>query len=329
MRTWKVHAIVLVTFGLGTAPLWAQLPATLGGAGTPGSAATSVAGAAPVATPAVPVAAPSGGLAAFCATLQQCCQNCKNKLCGSPFGMLLGGMFAPLSAFTGGIIQGPCTTPTQAALNAGGAEGAAAAIQQEEANAKKRRAAVRYLGTVDCHYWPEAEKNLIASLRADTNECVRWEAAMALGSGCCCTRKTIEALTLTVTGSDKDGNPSEPSERVRAAAERSLEHCLVCFKEVVKEPERPERPPASPPRPAAALPVGLRATNLQLVAAVAPPDDGMAQTVANARRAVADLKPAPQNVSSFPTGKRSLFHIWANAREPGKFVNEEPAPPRR
>ena len=61
---------------------------------------------------------------------------------------------------------------------------------------------------------------LIAALRADTNECVRWEAAHAFANGCCCTKKTVEALTITVQASNRDGNPSEDS---AARAPRSLQ----------------------------------------------------------------------------------------------------------
>src|SRR5262249_53825978 len=109
-----------------------------------------------------------------------------------------------------------------------------AQIKADEAAAKKRRAAVRYLGTVDCNYWPEAQEALINALRADRNECVRLEAAWALGRGCCCNNATMQALKLTVEGSTEDGNPAEDSERVRAAAHFALEHCLASHVEVEK-----------------------------------------------------------------------------------------------
>jgi len=60
----------------------------------------------------------------------------------------------------------------------------AAKVEQEQKQAKVRVAAVKYLGTVQCHYYPEAEAALIASLRADRSECVRLAAAQALASGC-------------------------------------------------------------------------------------------------------------------------------------------------
>jgi hypothetical protein len=102
-------------------------------------------------------------------------------------------------------------------------EMAATKIKVDEAGAPARRAAIQYLATVKCHYFPEAEAALIAALRCDRNEVVRYEAAQALAKGCCCTSKTVEALQLVVTGSERDGNPAETSERVRAAALVALE----------------------------------------------------------------------------------------------------------
>ena len=57
---------------------------------------------------------------------------------------------------------------------------------------------------------------------------MRIEAAIALGRGCCCTRKVIEALDITVAGLETDGAPAERSPRVRDFAAMSLAHCLSC-----------------------------------------------------------------------------------------------------
>jgi hypothetical protein len=110
-----------------------------------------------------------------------------------------------------------------------GVVGEAAKIKAEEAQAKARKAAVRYLGTVDCGRFPDAEGALVKALRTDTNECVRYEAALALGNGCCCTNTTMEALAITAACSNRDGNPREYSDRVRAAAVAALQNCLSCF----------------------------------------------------------------------------------------------------
>lgn len=189
---------------------------------------------------------------------------CKEYLCKTKIGQLMNNGMAPVGALTGGIL-GPCCPPfnkEDLAKPADSAEGAAARIKQDEAAAKARRAAVRYLGTVDCHYWPEAGDALIGSLRTDRNECVRWEAAMALGSGCCCGKATMKALAITVSGSDEDGNPSETSERVRNAAARSLAHCLASHSAVVQplpiEPAPLEKlePTPTGPKPEGPKPEG-------------------------------------------------------------------------
>jgi hypothetical protein len=120
-------------------------------------------------------------------------------------------------------------TPSLAELQAPGAVGAASQVKLDRANAEKRMEAVKYLGTVDCHYWPEAEDALIGALRGDRNECVRLTAAQVLLNGCCCTKKVIKALTEATNGTDCDGFPAEKSERVRAAAQTALEKCLTCF----------------------------------------------------------------------------------------------------
>ena len=66
------------------------------------------------------------------------------------------------------------------------------------AAAKAKIAAIEYLATVDCGVWPEAEGSLIEALRNERVECVRYAAARALGTGCCCTEKTTAALTKTL-----------------------------------------------------------------------------------------------------------------------------------
>ena len=100
---------------------------------------------------------------------------------------------------------------------------AAAKIKVDEAAAPGRRAAIKYLASVKCHYFPEAEAALVAALRADRNECVRLDAAQALAECCCCTPRTMEALLLAVSGGERDGNPAEVSERVKSVANLALQ----------------------------------------------------------------------------------------------------------
>jgi hypothetical protein len=162
---------------------------------------------------------------------------------------------------------------------------------------------VRYLGTVDCRRYPEAEAALVASLRGDENECVRLEAALALGRGCCCTRRVLQALVDTVSGK-KTNEPAEMSERVKAAAAMALEHCLVCYHEVVTAAPQPEKPPEAP-RPE--LPPEAPGPVARLV-----PDSLLAeahQVLARHRRAVSNVPvsaptaPSPGPGPGLPTNR--------------------------
>ena len=234
MKTWASYCGGLLVAGGLTATAPGQVPAVP--AGTPGAAGA--------ATPAATSAAGAAGQAAGAAPhrLKSFFSGCKEKFCASPFGNLVTNTMQPISALTGGILGNCCPpgpNPADLAKPPTSARGAAARIQQDEAEAKARRAAVRYLGTVDCNYWPEAEAGLITALRTDRNECVRYEAALSLGRGCCCTKAVIAALSLTVSSSTSDGNPAENSERVRAAAQFALDHCLarlcIAFEPAVEE----------------------------------------------------------------------------------------------
>jgi hypothetical protein len=219
------------------------------GAAPPGAAAgapLSGAGGAPVGPAAAP--APGGCLG----NIMAACAACKQAFCASPIGQFVNNGMAPVRAFSGGLIGGCCPVDPNMAANlakpADSADGAAARIKADEAAAAERRANVRYLGTVDCRYWPEAKAALINALRADRNECVRLEAAIALGRGCCCNQATVRALELTVSGSDEDGFPPEASCRVQMAAMMALDHCLSLVPmeppvgpiEII-EPERKEK----------------------------------------------------------------------------------------
>jgi hypothetical protein len=193
-----------------------------------------MAGLAPRVQAQVPVPPPAAAAApGFLAQLGDACAKLKDMLCQKCcLVQLLNNMLRPIGGLAGCPISCCPTEPTLADLAKAGAEGAAAAIKKDELECKARRAAVRYLGTVDCHWRPEAAAALIGALRADQCECVRLEAAIALGRGCCCTKETMAALVVTVNGSDVDQNPSENSERVKAAAAVALAHCLSCYAEV-------------------------------------------------------------------------------------------------
>jgi hypothetical protein len=261
---------------------------------------------------------------------QDQCEYCKRKICRTPLGQLLNNSTLPLQGLSGGLIPPFCPVgPSVAELADPGAVGAAAKIKLDEAGAKERRAAVRYLGTVDCHYWPEAEEALIGALRGDRNECVRFEAALALGNGCCCTKKTIEALTIVVSCSNRDGAPKENSFRVLSAAQAALDHCIACYGPIAAAappPPPPEGRPVVPPEgapeslpgpvPVPAPPAGAavkapampRPTGFQYYARIAQMP--LEPILAEARR-VAALHPhaAKPEAEALPPGERSLIGL--------------------
>lgn len=182
---------------------------------------------APPSAPTAP-AAPRNIWSFFSKTPEQSAQ-CQDKFCKSILGKMVSSSMGPLSAFSGGLIENRCASKAiddilKDKSKEGSAEGVAAQIKKEEAEAKARREAVRFLGTVDCDRFPEAKGVLIKSLLDDSNECVRYEAALALQSGCCCNKETVKALTDVITGK---GRIPETSERVKAAAAVALSTCEV------------------------------------------------------------------------------------------------------
>lgn len=232
--------LVVVVIALG-GPATAQMsvpsvPSTgSGGIGTSGLAA--------------PVA-PARNLWSFLCPSQAQCDHIKAKCCNSTLGKLFNSALLPIGGLTGGLIQPNCPGPNSANPNdlaqpADSPEGAASRIKQDQAAAKARLEAVRYMATADCRYYPEAEAALINALRTDPVECVRIEAARAFASGCCCGKKVIAALTRAVNGDTKDGNPAERSECVRALAYVALCRCLECY----SEPPTPPEPAARSPQP--------------------------------------------------------------------------------
>jgi hypothetical protein len=234
-------------------------------------------------------------------------------------------MLAPVNMISGGIIPSLCppNMPTAGELNSDNpAIKAAAEIQKDTAEAKARAAAMRYLATVGCYYWPEAQDALIAGLRKDKNECVRWEAAKALGSGCCCTKKTIEALANAISSNPTDAAPAEQSDRVKTMAEASLQHCLECYREIrpakgLEKPKPPEgvKPPeGAPPVPMANLNLQQANLDFQQATHYQQIDQRPAQEVIeSARRTFDEVTRASRATSVPPPGSRSLSQIWANA----------------
>ncbi|MCI0704621.1 MAG: hypothetical protein L0241_26490 [Planctomycetia bacterium] len=242
----------LVAIGLAHA----QQPMVPGAPPLPGGPTPPTTGAAATPAPAAPAAAPPRNIFSFFTRTPEQKAQCKAHFCNSRVGMFVNNLLVPAGLATGGFL-GPICPPPGAPGGPGGPggppnpddlkksptspEGAAAKIKQDEMQAKAKIAALEFLGTVDCRYYPEAEAGLIAGLRAEKNECVRLAAAKALASGCCCSPKVIKALMTTVNCSNKDGFPAEASELVRTYAYVALERCLR--KVVEEEPELPPEPP--------------------------------------------------------------------------------------
>lgn len=321
-------------------PLLAQIPGLPGGTPALPGGTPAIPGAASV--PAAPSSSPSNIWSMLCPTSAQMAA-CKQKLCDCTLVQFLSGGLAPVSALTGGLVGTGCPGPNQANPQdllqpSDSALGAAARIKKLEAEAAARRAAVRYLGTVDCRRFPEAEMALISSLRGDENECVRYEAALALGSGCCCTKKVLEALVVTVSGK-RTNEPAESSPRVRGAAAKSLERCLLkyCDLDVLTPGKSPEKPVEATPEPAkekaAADPLVeegkqiLAAYKAKYVVArptaeppvaptpTAPP--AVTQAVAQltpARPVVSEPVAAPTPQGLPPTGQRDVWSVFRHAR---------------
>jgi hypothetical protein len=281
---------------------------------------------------------------------------CKKKFCDSMLGQLINNSLAPVGGLTGGII-GPCCPliqPEDLLKPPTSAEGAAAAIMADTLAAKERRAAVRFLGTVDCRYWPEAEMALINALRADRNECVRLEAAISLNRGCCCTKNIIKALALTVASADDDGNPRENSPRVRTLAHRALMRCLNCYAEIVPAPPPPpikkngeegEKPPVPPGETPPPPPPPVLGEKLDLDANGMPKAVGMssrsaayyarvsreaeATIVAEAREVLSRVRVQPVSMQAEAAEDRSLFgvirSVWSSDDKPEPKPTTPPA----
>jgi hypothetical protein len=333
-------AVGVVLLGVGNVAN-AQMPAIPGIPGAPGAGGLA-GGDALASGQAVAAAAPAQRtIWGFFGLTPANCAACRQRICASPLGAMLNGLVGPAATMTGGLIPTFCpAVPTDAQVAAAaaaggptGAEAVAAKIKQDEADAKARRAAIRYLSTASCHYWPEAEAAIIGGLRDDRNECVRYEAALALLNGCCCTAKTIEALNIVVAGSEKDGKPSELSERVKQVSLAALQGCLLRFHPPAQPIplERPE--PASASNAPEELPPGFQrvAYYYQTIKDV-PPE----LIVAEARRTI-DRATALGASTSLLTGKRTVYHALARAAttpdpiptrpDPSPDSTAAPAPP--
>lgn len=252
-------------------------------------------------------------------------KKCHCCFCSSRLGRMCDSVVTPIRIVTGGLVPRVCCdVPSREDLacmncdNCSLAELVAAKIKRDEADACIRKAAVRFLGTVDCHYYHEAEEALIAHLRADQNECVRLEAAHVLSKGCCCTPRTIAALRMVVSGTAEDGNPPERSERVKAVAVQALHACLANFEDVVPSDSLQTPPLEVLPPPTQRLQWPLeQAAHFEKVTTSKPAPDA----VLEAQRVYAAHVGAPTEdrpSASRPT--RNLLQIVSQASAPSDMV---------
>jgi hypothetical protein len=344
-KAWIAGVVAVTFWPMG---VQAQIPGLPSGAGAfSPSAGTSalggLGGSGAAAVPSTSSAAQPSSIWSSLGLSSSNLQACQAKICASPFGQMLNSLgTGPVAGMTGGFLPSLCPPAPNASQIAGlqqqpgGASAAAAQIQASEANAKARVAAVEYLGTVDCSRWPEAKKALIYSLREDPNECVRFAAARALNSGCCCNQEVIEALRTCVSGEAKGNEPPETSFRVKASAFSALQNCLLRVPEVLP----PEVPPEASPAPDPSnLPVPPeRATqnsveNLHMTTSYSgarrnSPSLGdphsrktFAQTVDDARRTLFEVSRSSRPPAVLPTGRRSLLDVMAKAREEVNTTN--------
>ncbi len=347
MPSRKVWIAGLTAAALWTPPLPAQIPGMSAGAGAGPLAGLAGGATTPAATAAPAAAAQPTTLCSFIG-LGPALANCKAALCASNFGQMLNSFGGgPMAAVTGGFLPQLCPPLSSAAAAAaaanlpGGPNGAAATaakIKASEAEAKARVAAIEYLGTVDCTRWPEAQTALINGLRKDTNECVRFAAAKALNSGCCCDKKVIQALRDCVSGEATE-DPAETSPRVKAAAFSALQNCLLKVPEDLPAETVPVGPERTTPN-VAPLPSGPERTTRNAgenphlavgyttTAARTTPTfeqrlqrKTFAQTVEEARRTLFEAARHPRAPKSIPTGQRSLFGALAKARQDRNAAN--------
>ena len=144
----------------------------------------------------------------------------------------------------------------------------AALIKQQEDLVPQKIKAVRYLAKIGCPGNTERAAlvtDAFLSALTDPNERVRYETVQAIqdtvrrrgggncsecGTTCCCNEKILKALADIAYKRGPDGCYLEPSERVRRAAEETLELCCPGEEpvEIIEpgeetEPERPETLP--------------------------------------------------------------------------------------
>jgi len=127
------------------------------------------------------------------------------------------------------------------------AKGLASKIKAQQIDAKNRVKAAKFLGSVDCIAYPEAQQQLVGLVTEDPVEEVRYAAAKALKEqfshgkarhpsgkdkrkfdtcrGCCGNQEVMNTLAARANEIGDAGCPLEPSERVRKVLSEALAEC--------------------------------------------------------------------------------------------------------
>lgn len=188
----------------------------------------------------------------------------RERICATQFFTAFNAFLGPLGKVLG---IGP-SLANPAFANEGGAMGLASKLKAEEAKAKLKVQAIKYLGTLDCNCYPEIVDVLLASLD-DCAEIVRYAALQALHKkcadvdacgkhrftfgptgeecaccrGCQCQKKVVERLNDLLLERDPNGCLKEKSERIRCLATQMIEECLS------RHQLPPQSAPEQAPRP--------------------------------------------------------------------------------
>jgi hypothetical protein len=188
------------------------------------------------------------------------CGAVKAKLETTPLCQMVSGMAEPWLALVG-LNHGPPPVGSAALMNSANpaikdsaAVQEANAIKQQEDAAPAKIEAIKYLAGVDCKCYPGVKKALLEALK-DCNEGVRFEAAKALGSACCCDKEVAKILEEVANKQDDFGNYKEWSVRVRAAAAQSMSSCAGVIPRDVQKGVDPETPPQGEVPPQVDVPI--------------------------------------------------------------------------
>ncbi|NOX55129.1 MAG: hypothetical protein GXP27_11980 [Planctomycetes bacterium] len=227
------------------------------------------------------------------------------------------------------------------------AKGLAAKIKAQQLDAKNRAKAAKFLGTVDCVAYPEAQEQLMKLLQEDPSEKVRLAAAKALKEqfhrghdphpgkkklrrfdtcrGCCPKPEVLNALSERAYGYDDEGCPLEPSPRVREAIAEALNECCECWyagytEEVIPQPAEEEAAPRKEEAEPQAAPPAEPVTPKKEEKAPVPPPEDPGRKASKATGAV--LRPVPQRGSIPPAPDAVPQSVPTGQNQPKRFRRE-------